>query len=63
MDLLDVNDTRFALVEWKGENGSLSVVSMTKFVKINKEYELEKFYKVIWPVDNKKYMAKLLLIG
>jgi hypothetical protein len=63
MDSLNVSYTRFALVISRGENGSLSVVSMTKFVKISKEYELEKFHKVILPVDNKKYMAKLLLKG
>ena len=60
---LNLGDDRFSLVEWKGENGRLSVISMSQFIKTNNAYEEEKEYKVVWPADNKKYWAKLLLKG
>ena len=58
-----INGAMFVLVEWKGEQSRLNVLSLNQFVKIKKNYDLEKFYKVAWPVNNKKYMSKMLLIG
>ena len=60
--VLFLGDNRFSIVEWKNEN-RFSVVPMSDFVKISgAQYELEKYYKVKFQ-DQKKYMAKLILIG
>jgi hypothetical protein len=61
-EFLNIGDLRYALVEWRGEK-KLSVLPMSQFFKTNEPYVLEKYYKCIWHVDNRKYHGKLLLIG